>query len=89
MSVPKAVGLNTGSPVAYLYAPTAQQSFAEVQVTPLRRLARAPLFGEGTIDQELPFHFRMRVRSISLSRYVPTAQQSELDAHATLLSALC
>src|SRR5262245_43741523 len=70
--------------------PTAQQSEAEVHVTPKRRLYSVALvLGEVTMDHAVPFQCSMSVwETTAWSKYSPTAQQSEAEVHVTPSSRL-
>src|SRR2546423_5579894 len=57
------------------YAPTAQQSEEELQLTELSQLYSAPLFVESTIDQRLPSQCTINVPLCAH----PTAQQSDVE----------
>src|SRR5262245_66319777 len=71
--------------------PTAQQSEAEVHVTPSRRLYSVALvLGEVTMDHAVPFQCSMSVwETTAWSKYSPTAQQSEAEVHVTPSRRLC
>jgi hypothetical protein len=76
-------------PSSLMKLPTAQQLVTLVQATPYRKFCwPGSESGELTTAHVVPFHLRMRVwKTLPLSKY-PTAEHSELDAHATLFSVL-
>ncbi|MFN2476783.1 MAG: hypothetical protein ABR526_10650 [Chthoniobacterales bacterium] len=59
-----------------------------MQVTLLSRLPFVPLFGEGTIDHDVPFQRSISVSSMLPLFEEPTAQQLEAEGQVTLASAL-
>src|SRR5437762_2839880 len=70
--------------------PTAQQSEAELHVTPKRRLDSVTLvLGEVTMDHAVPFQCSVSVwETLASSQYPPTAQQSDAEEHVTPASRL-
>src|SRR5207248_11522315 len=70
--------------------PTAQQSEAELHVTPKRRLDSVTLvLGEVTMDHAVPFQCSVSVwETLASSQYPPTAQQSDAEEHVTPSSRL-
>src|SRR5688500_2106972 len=66
-----------------LWKPTAQQSLAELQLTPDRRFSAArSVFGEATRSQVAPFQWSTSVWYTPVS-WKPTAQQSLSDTQVT------
>src|SRR5437762_13864866 len=65
--------------------PTAQQSEAELHVTPKRRLDSVTLvLGEVTMDQAAPFQCSMTVWETKAARqYAETGQRSDAERHGT------
>ncbi len=76
----------TGVP---LYSPTVMQSPPGGQATLLKSLeCIGSMFGDGMIDQVVPFHCSINV-CCTPGLYSPTAEQSELETQATATSAFC
>jgi hypothetical protein len=66
--------------------PTAQQSEADVHVTPYSKL-HPSTGGTGTNVQDIPSHRITSGRTVSVQLY-PTAQQSDAETHVTSNSTL-